>query len=131
MRAAPPREWKPLEEAVPRDVFRTEVKAWAKRIGVHPKVVQVRAMKRKWGSCSTAGRVSFDTDLLRQHAEFRKRVIVEELLHLRIPNHGKLFKTMLAAYLNLGKGGSHISLGSSRRDSGGGVRRREAREWKR
>jgi len=43
--------------------------------------------------------VSFDTDLLRQHAEFRKRVIAEELLHLRIPNHGKLFKTMLAAYL--------------------------------
>jgi hypothetical protein len=92
MRAAPPREWKPLEEAVRRDVFQAEVEAWAKRIGVHPKVVQVRPMKRKWGSCSTAGRVSFDTDLLRQHAEFRKRVIVEELLHLRIPNHGKLFK---------------------------------------
>ena len=45
------------------------------------------------------GRASFDSTLLRQHAEFRKRVIVEELLHLRIPNHGKLFKTMLAAYL--------------------------------
>ena len=44
-------------------------------------------------------RMSFDTDLLRQHAEFRNRVIVEELLHLRILNHGKLFKTMLAAYL--------------------------------
>jgi predicted metal-dependent hydrolase len=99
MRAAPPKEWKPLEEAVPRDVFQAEVEAWAKRIGVHPKVVQVRPMKSKWGSCSTAGRVSFDTELLRLHAEFRKRVIVEELLHLRIPNHGKLFKTMLAAYL--------------------------------
>ena len=99
MRAAPPREWKPLEEAVPRDVFHAEVEAWAKRIGVQPKVVHVRPMKRKWGSCSTAGRVSFDTELLRQHAEFRKRVIAEELLHLHIPNHGKLFKTMLAAYL--------------------------------
>jgi hypothetical protein len=32
MRAAPPREWKPLEEAVPRDVFQAEVEAWAKRI---------------------------------------------------------------------------------------------------
>ena len=81
MRAAPPREWKPLEEAVPRDVFQAEVEAWAKCIGVHPRVVQVRPMKRKWGSCSTAGRVSFDTTLLRQHAEFRKRVIAEELLH--------------------------------------------------
>ncbi len=56
-------------------------------------------MKRKWGSCSTSGRVTFDSSLLRQHAEFRKRVIVEELLHLRLPSHGKLFKAMLAAYL--------------------------------
>ncbi len=99
MRAAPPIEWKPLEEAVPRDVFLAEVEAWASRIGVRPKVVQVRPMKRKWGSCSTAGRVSFDSDLLRQHTDFRKRVIVEELLHLRIPNHSKLFKALLGAYL--------------------------------
>ena len=97
MKAAP--EWEPLEKAVPRDVFRAEVEAWAKRIGVHPKVVQVRPMKRKWGSCSTSGRVSFDTALLRQHSEFRKRVIVEELLHLRVPNHSKLFKSLLRAFL--------------------------------
>ncbi len=59
-------------------------------------------MKRKSGSCSTAGRVSFDIDLLRQHADFRKRVIVEELLHLRFPNHGKLFKSILAATSSVG-----------------------------
>ena len=99
MKAAPPGEWKLLEEAVPRDVFQAEVEAWAKRLGVHPKVVQVRPMKRKWGSCSTAGRVSFDSTLLRQHAEFRKRVIVEELLHLRVPSHSKLFKGLLRASL--------------------------------
>ena len=97
MKAAP--EWEPLERAVPRDVFQAEVEAWAKRIDVHPKVVQVRPMKRKWGSCSTEGRVTFDSTLLRQHAEFRKRVMVEELLHLRIPNHGKLCKGLLRAFL--------------------------------
>ena len=94
MRAAPPREWKPLEEAVPRDVFQAEVEAWAKRIGVQPKVVQVRPMKRKWGSCSTNGRLSFSTDLLTAPTKIRKRVIVEELLHLKVPNHGKLFKAL-------------------------------------
>jgi predicted metal-dependent hydrolase len=82
-----------------RDVFQAEVEAWAKKMRVRPKVIHVRLMKRKWGSCSTSGRVSFDADLLRQHAEFRKRVIVEELLHLRVPNHGKLFKTLLRVYL--------------------------------
>jgi uncharacterized protein (DUF433 family) len=29
----------------------------------------------------------------------RTRVIVEELLHLKVPNHGKLFKALLKAYL--------------------------------
>lgn len=37
--------------------------------------------------------------LLGQHPEFRKRVIVEELLHLRVPTHSKLFKTLLKACL--------------------------------
>ncbi len=33
----------------------------------------------------------------------RKRVIVEELLHLKVPNHGKLFKALLKAYLGTEK----------------------------
>jgi predicted metal-dependent hydrolase len=32
-------------------------------------------------------------------APFREYVIVHELLHLKVPNHGKLFKTLLRAYL--------------------------------
>jgi predicted metal-dependent hydrolase len=99
MKAAPPVAWQPLEQAVPRDVFIAEVRAWAGRIKVEPKVVTVRPMRRKWGSVSMAGRVTFDRDLLRQHADFRKRVIVEELLHLKVPNHGKLFRTLLRTYL--------------------------------
>lgn len=101
MRAAPPDDWRALEQAVPRDVFQAEVEAWARRMEVRPKLVQVRPMKRKWGSCSTSGRVTFDSNLLLQHAEFRKRIIVEELLHLCVPNHGKLFKQLLKAYLGM------------------------------
>ena len=91
--------WTPLEEVVSKDIFKAEVKAWAERIGVEPKEVHVRPMTRKWGSCSTAGRVTFNSDLLSESAAKRKRVIVEELLHLKVPNHGKLFKALLKAYL--------------------------------
>ena len=35
---------------------------------------------------------------MQEAKEACERVIVEELLHLRISNHGKLFKAMLAAY---------------------------------
>ena len=99
MRASPPDGHAPLERAVPRDVFRAEVAAWAKRIGVEPRELHVRRMTRKWGSCSTTGRLTFDTGLLAQPAEFRRRVIVEELLHLRVPNHGRVFRALLWAYL--------------------------------
>lgn len=56
-------------------------------------------MKRKWASCSRRGRLTFDTDLLRQPAGFRKEAIVHELLHLKLPNHGKVFKSLVKAYL--------------------------------
>jgi predicted metal-dependent hydrolase len=100
MKDAPKRSWTPLEIAIPRDVFKTEVESWAQRLKVRPNVIHVRSMSRKWGSCSTSGRLTFASDLLQQHAAFRRRVIVEELLHLRIPNHGKLFKSLLRAHLN-------------------------------
>ncbi len=88
-----------LEESVPGEVFRAEVRAWAEKIGVEPKSVTLRPMKRKWASCSSKGNLSFDVELLKQPAAFRRRVIVHELLHLKVPNHGKLFKALEELYL--------------------------------
>lgn len=88
-----------LEEIVPKAVLKGEVAAWAKRVGVEYREVHVRPMKRKWASCSSNGRLTFDISLLHQTAEFRREVIVHELLHLKVPNHGKLFKSLLRAHL--------------------------------
>lgn len=92
--------WQPLEELIAVDVLKAEVEAWARRIGVEPKEVHVRPMKRKWASCSSKGRVTLSEDLLRQPAAFRAEAIVHELLHLRVPNHGPLFKALLRSYLD-------------------------------
>lgn len=86
--------------ALTKEEFRAEVDAWAKRIGAQPKELHIRPMQQKWGSCSTRGRVTLNSELLSAPAELRREVIVEELLHLRVPNHGKLFKTLKRAYLN-------------------------------
>ncbi|GAB6275300.1 MAG: M48 family metallopeptidase [Peptococcaceae bacterium] len=88
-----------LEDAIPEAVFRAEVAAWAGRIGVEPKQVQLRAMKHKWASCSNKGRLTFDPALLQQTATFRAKVIVHELLHSKIPNHRPLFKAMARGFL--------------------------------
>jgi hypothetical protein len=84
----------PLEETVLVSIFKDEVRAWAEKIEVEPTNIIVRPMTRKWASCSSKGNLSFDNDLLHQPAEVRRKVIVHELLHLRYPNHNKLFRAM-------------------------------------
>ncbi len=100
MREKEPPAWTPLEEAIPKELLRSEVLAWAKRIKVKPKEIRIRLMSQKWGSCSTAGRLTLSDDLLAQPADFRKKIIVHELVHLKVPNHGKLFKALVRSFLN-------------------------------
>jgi predicted metal-dependent hydrolase len=90
---------KPKPEAITKAELKAEVAAWAKLMKVTPNQVHVRRMTHKWGSCSTNGRVTLADDLRIQPPDERKEVIVHELLHLKVPNHGKLFKTLLRAYL--------------------------------
>src|SRR5438128_867642 len=87
------------EDAVPAAVFKADVSDWARKIGVQPREVHLRPMTRKWASCSSRGRLTFDTRLLGQPATFRAEVIVHELVHLKVPNHGKLFRSLVRAYL--------------------------------
>ncbi|MBC7324385.1 MAG: M48 family metallopeptidase [Moorella sp. (in: Bacteria)] len=89
-----------LPKPVSETVFREEVELWARRINVEPAQVQLRPMKNKWASCSAKGKLTFDPALLEQPAAFRAEVIVHELLHLRIPNHGRLFKLLVRSYLD-------------------------------
>ena len=56
-------------------------------------------MKRKLASCSSRGRLTFATELLEETPEARAYAITHELLHLRYPNHGKMFKSLLKIYL--------------------------------
>ncbi len=87
------------QRPVGANVFKAEVEAWAKRIGVKPREVRLRPMRCKWASCSSRGRLTFDTELLRQPARFRAEAIVHELLHQKVPNHGKLFRALLRSHL--------------------------------
>lgn len=92
-----------LEQTIPAQVFKAEVLSWAKRIGVEPKEIRLRLMKNKWASCSSNGRLTFNSEILSQPAAFRSEAIVHELLHLKVPNHGKLFKNLMRAFLSQNK----------------------------
>lgn len=79
--------------------FKEFVRRWAEKIGVRPKEIHVRKMTKKWGSCSSRGRLTFSYDLLDQEESQIDDAVVHELLHLKVPKHGKLFTSLLKAYL--------------------------------
>jgi predicted metal-dependent hydrolase len=79
--------------------LKRRVERWAVKLKVEPKQVRVQKMKRKWGSCSTAGTVTLATDLAEQVTSFQDFVVAHELLHLRIRNHGRLFKALMTVHV--------------------------------
>lgn len=87
------------ENEASRQSFRQRIDVWAARIKVRPAQIRIQKMTRKWASCSTKGWVTFADDLINESKNFQDYVIVHELLHLRLANHGKLFKSLLAAYV--------------------------------
>ena len=82
-----------------RRIILRRVEFWAQKLAVRPRLVRVQHMTRKWGSCSTSGTITLATDLADQETGFQDFVIAHELLHLRVPNHGKLFKALLAVHV--------------------------------
>src|SRR6266571_7709700 len=79
--------------------LRWAVRNWATRIGVKPARIQVRAMQTKWASISTTGSITLDLGLLKLPKELGEFVIVHELVHLLAPNHGRVFKSFMHAYM--------------------------------
>ncbi len=82
-----------------REKFAQRIRDWAARLEVRVRAVTIRKMRKKWASCSTAGRLTFDESLLSRSRELQDYVIVHELLHLSVPNHGKLWKSLMRAHL--------------------------------
>ena len=79
--------------------FKSNVFEWAEKLDVEPKEIHLRSMKNKWASLSQNGRLTFNKELLEIESDFCDYVIVHELLHMKVPNHGKLFKSLMFAFL--------------------------------
>jgi hypothetical protein len=56
-------------------------------------------MKRKWASMSSSGRMTLDAQLLKLPKGAWGILVVHELVHCLAPNHGKVFKSFMLAYL--------------------------------
>ena len=85
--------WRDKEE------FKQRVLEWAEKLGVKVRSIAIRPMRNKWASCSTAGNLNFNSELITMSKKIGDYVIVHELLHFSVPNHGRLWKSLMAAHL--------------------------------
>ena len=82
-----------------KDEFKDAVKGWAVKLDVRTRSISLRPMKNKWASCSSKGNLNFNEELLALGKQIGNYVIVHELLHFRYPNHGRVWKSLMRAYL--------------------------------
>lgn len=79
--------------------FKERVRLWAAKLDVTIVWLGVRPMRNKWASCSTAGHLNFSDELPALKPALWDYVIVHELLHFAVPNHGRLWKSLMRAHL--------------------------------
>jgi len=79
--------------------FKQRVRLWAEKLDVKIVWLGVRPMRNKWASCSTSGHLNFSDELPELKSELWDYVIVHELLHFSVPNHGKLWKSLMRSHL--------------------------------
>lgn len=77
-------------------VARLAIEMKIKKLGI----IYVRPMTRKWASITSDGQIlNFNSELLDMDEQIGKYVIIHELTHLRVRNHGKLFKAIMMSYM--------------------------------
>jgi len=83
----------------PAQELRRKVMSWSVKLKVNPRIIRIQSMRRKWGSCSSKGTITLAFDLTEQSSRFQDFVIAHELLHMKVPKHGRLFNALMTAHV--------------------------------
>lgn len=105
--ARPDVERAALERAFDR-FYRNELAAdlvplvadWERELGVRAGAVGIKRMSTRWGSCNpVAGRLWFNLELGKRRPALLECVVVHELAHLLVADHGPRFKALMTRHL--------------------------------
>ena len=87
-----------------REKLREEIErllpAWVGRTGLEPSSWQIKNMKTRWGTCNTKTRkIWLSLQLAKKPLICLEYVILHELAHLRVRDHGKNFAAIMDRYM--------------------------------
>lgn len=87
-----------------RSILKAEVAEylpkWEKITGLHCSSWQSKQMRSRWGTCNTqTGRIWLNVQLAKAEPRCLEYVILHELAHLKVSNHGADFKALLDAFM--------------------------------
>ena len=89
----------PVPEPLSPEQVQKLVADWSGRLGVRVVRTQIRTMRHKWGSISTAGTLTLAADILHLPLDLAEYVVVHELLHLKFPDHGQGWQVSMGMHL--------------------------------
>jgi predicted metal-dependent hydrolase len=73
---------------------------WVRVLGVKKPSLHVQRMRTKWGTCNReSGRLRLNTWLAKKPTECLDYIVLHELAHLRVADHGPRFVAILDEYM--------------------------------
>lgn len=82
-----------------RAVLEPRVAYWSSVMGLAPTGMRITAARTRYGSCSGKNSLSFSCFLVNYPPQAIDLVVVHELCHIRVKNHGPDFYALLERYL--------------------------------
>lgn len=76
-----------------------ELEKYAAIMQLEFSALKFRKMRSRWGSCSSKGVITLNTELMKLEKELIRYVVIHELAHLVHMNHSKDFHALVERYL--------------------------------
>lgn len=80
-------------------VLPSKIAFWSEKMGVTPTGFKITSARTRYGSCSGKNSLCFSCFLMRSPEAAIDLVVVHELCHIRVKNHGPAFYALLSHYL--------------------------------
>lgn len=83
-----------------KEIVEDSFKKWELKTGLIKSKLIYEKMRGKWGFCNFKTKlISINTEIIKKDRDFIDYVVLHEICHLKIPNHGPEFKKLLNTYL--------------------------------